>query len=60
LGLVAVSVHTVTIVIADLVLLLAVPANLIALAAVVLLAFRRSALRGTRPRRCSHQRAGAR
>jgi hypothetical protein len=47
-------------VIADLALLLAVPAYLIALAAVVLLAVRRSALRGARPRRCPRHGAGAR
>jgi len=46
--------------IADLALLLAVPAYLIALAAVVLLALRRSALRGARPRRCPRHGAGAR
>jgi len=60
LGLVAVSVHTVTVVIVDLALLLAVPAYLTALAAVVLLAVRRSALSGTRPRRCPRSGAGAR
>ena len=47
-------------VIADLVFLLAVLAYLIALAAVVLLALRRSALRGARPRRCPRHGAGAR
>jgi len=51
LGLIAISIHTVTVVIADLALLLVVPAYLTALAAVVLLAFRRSARRGTRPGR---------
>jgi hypothetical protein len=47
-------------VIADLALLLAVPAYLIALAAVVLLALRRSALRGARPHRCPRHGVGAR
>lgn len=47
-GLVAVSVRKVTVVITDLALLLAAPAYLTALAAVVLLAFRRSALSGAR------------
>ncbi|MGH4019319.1 MAG: hypothetical protein ACRDT0_08800 [Pseudonocardiaceae bacterium] len=43
----------------DLTLLLAVPAYMTALAAVVLLAFRRSALRGARPRRCPRRGPGA-
>ena len=47
-------------VIADLVLLLAVPACLIALAAVALLGLRRSALPGIRPHRCPRQGEGAR
>jgi hypothetical protein len=58
LGLVAVSVHTVTVVIADLALLLAVPACLIALAAVALLGLRHSVLHGAR--RCPHPGEGAR
>ncbi|MGH4018984.1 MAG: hypothetical protein ACRDT0_07035 [Pseudonocardiaceae bacterium] len=47
-------------VLAEFVLALAVPAYMTALAAVVLLAFRRSALRDSRPRRCPHPGAGAR
>ncbi|MCA1674101.1 MAG: hypothetical protein LC799_18520 [Actinobacteria bacterium] len=54
------SVHTVTVVIADLALLLAVPAYLTVLAAVVLLALRRSARPGTHPRRCPRHEAGTR